>query len=93
MIAISCYVAGVPAPIPATQFDNACKPLLAGGIPYQDLKTTRSNQLADYYKIDHPPLRAHDARRCSIRHYVLQHLLRSVALDMAAFDTYQTMTL
>lgn len=30
MIAISCYIAGIPAPIPAARFDNAVKLLIFG---------------------------------------------------------------
>jgi hypothetical protein len=77
MIAISCYVEGLQPPIPATQFGNACQLLLKAGMPYDDIKQTRSNTLADYYQLDHPPLRGHDALddARSVA-YVVQHLLR-----------------
>jgi len=86
MIAISCYVANLSPPIPASRFDNACKLLLKAGMPYEDLKKTRSNTLADYYDIDHPPLLSHDARDDALSvAYTLQHLLRNGTLSAADF--------
>jgi DNA polymerase III epsilon subunit-like protein len=84
MLAISCYVEGMVPPIPVTQFGNACDLLLKAGMPYEDLKKTRSNTLAGYYKIDHPPLRGHDALddARSVA-YVVQHLLSEGALSPA----------
>jgi hypothetical protein len=61
MVAISCYVAGLTPPLPATQFGNACTLLLRAGMPYKDIMKTRSSQLADYFQIAHPPFQAHDA--------------------------------
>ncbi len=50
-------------------------------MPYEDLKVTRSNTLAAYYKIDHPPLRGHDALDDALSvAYTLQHLLQSSKL-------------
>lgn len=86
MVAISCYVQGLTPPIPVTQFGNACDLLLKAGMPYDDLKQTRSNTLAAYYKIDHPPLRGHDALDDALGvAYVLQHLLGQGALEAADF--------
>ena len=86
MVAISCYVAGLVPPIPATQFGNACDLLLKAGMPYEDLKTTRSNTLAAYYELNHPDLRAHDALDDALSvAYVLQHLLIQGALSAADF--------
>lgn len=86
MIAISCYVEGLTPPIPATRFGNACNLLLRAGMPYEDLKTTRSNTLASYYEIDHPDLRGHDALDDALSvAYVLQHLLGREALSPADF--------
>lgn len=77
MIAISCYVDGSPPPIPAAQFGNACNLLLQAGMPYEDIKRTRSSQLADYWKIGHPTLVEHDALDDALSvTYVLQALLR-----------------
>jgi hypothetical protein len=61
MVAISCYIAGIPAAIPTHRFDNAVKLLLAAGMPMEDLAKTASNKLADYYTVDHPSLQGHDA--------------------------------
>lgn len=86
MLAISCYVDGIAPPIPATRFANACDLLLAAGMPYDDLIRTRSNTLADYYKVDHPPLRGHDALDDALGvAFTLQQLLRNGALTPAAF--------
>jgi DNA polymerase III epsilon subunit-like protein len=78
MMAISCYVAGIEPSIPAHRFDNACKLLLRAGMPYEDMKRTRSNRLADYYRIEHPPLKGHDALDDALSvTYVLQYLLKA----------------
>ncbi|MEH7830217.1 exonuclease [Gemmobacter denitrificans] len=87
MVAISCYVQGFAPPIPATQFGNACGLLLKAGMPYEDIMNTRSNGLADYFKIKHPPLQRHDALDDALSvAYVLQSLLQQQKLgpsDMA----------
>lgn len=86
MVAISCYIAGIAAPIPAHRFDNAVKLLLAAGMPVEDLARTPSNELANYYKVDHPPLRGHDALDDALSVcYTLQHLLRTAQLNPHAF--------
>ncbi|MDQ1196411.1 3'-5' exonuclease [Agrobacterium sp. SORGH_AS 787] len=86
MIAISCYVEGIPPAIPAPRFDNAVKLLLAAGMPVEDLSRTPSNKLADYYGLRHPELQGHDALddARSVA-YTLQHLLRSGKLQASAF--------
>jgi len=87
MVAISCYVAGIPASIPAHRFDNAVKLVIAAGMPMEDLAKTRSNTLADYYGIAHPPLQGHDALDDALSvAYALQHLLRIGKLPPAAFS-------
>jgi DNA polymerase III epsilon subunit-like protein len=87
MIAISCYVAAIDAPIPARRFDNAVKLLLAAGMPVEDLARTPSNRLADYYNVDHPPLQGHDALDDALSvSYTLQHLLRDGRLRAEVFD-------
>ena len=86
MLATSCYVAGIAPPIPASRFDNACKLLLRGGMPYEDIQKTPSSGLASYFGLDGVSLRAHnavdDARSIAL---VLQHLLRSGRLTAADF--------
>ncbi|WP_300443074.1 exonuclease [uncultured Mameliella sp.] len=86
MVAISCYVEGIPAPLPASRFGNACDLLLKAGMPYEDLRQTRSDRLADYYKLDPPPLRGHDALDDALSvTYVLQHHLRANRLSARDF--------
>lgn len=81
LVAISCYVEGLTPPIPVTRFGNACDLLLRAGMPYEDLRTTRSNTLSRYYQIEHPPLRGHDALDDALSvSYVMQHLLRQKLL-------------
>ncbi|PDT14225.1 exonuclease [Rhizobium sp. J15] len=87
MMAISCYVAGIQPPIPAQRFDNAVKLLLAAGMPIEDLARTPSSKLADYYGVEHPPLRGHDGLDDALSlTYTLQHLLRIGKLSPEAFD-------
>lgn len=87
MLAISCYVAGIEPTIPANRFDNAVKLLLAAGMPIEDLARTPSNKLADYYDVDHPPLKGHDARDDALSvAYTVQYLLREGKLQSSAFD-------
>ena len=85
-LAVSCFVAGVVPPIPATRFGNACALLLAGGMPSEDLARTRSSGLAAYFNIVRPELRAHDALDDALSvAYTLQALLRQGKLTPAAF--------
>ena len=87
MIAISCYVQSLPPPIEARRFDNACTLVLKAGMPLDDIKRTRSDGLATYFEIDHPPLRGHDARDDTLSvAYALQHLLKQGKLTEADFD-------
>jgi hypothetical protein len=87
MVAISCYVAGVQPSIPAHRFDNAVKLLIAAGMPIADLAKTPSNKLADYYGVEHPPLRGHDALDDALSvSYTLQHLMQTEKLQPEVFD-------
>lgn len=87
MMAISCYVAGIEPSLPAHKFDNACRLLLAAGMPYEDIKRTRSNALADYFELEHSPLRGHDALDDALSvAYVIQHLLRERRISKADFE-------
>ncbi|MEP5760042.1 MAG: exonuclease domain-containing protein [Litoreibacter sp.] len=86
MMAISCYIAGIEPCLPANRFDNACRLLLASGMPYEDLQQTRSSALADYFELKHPPLRAHDALDDALSlAYVIQYLLAARKLSPADF--------
>lgn len=87
MMAISCYVAGITPVLPATRFDNACKLLLRAGMPYEDVKKTRSNALVDHFAVEHSPLRGHDALDDALSvAYVIRHLLRAGTLQPADFQ-------
>lgn len=87
MVAISCYVSGVHPPIPARRFDNAVGLFIGAGMPIEDLARTPSNGLADYYGVEHPPLRGHDALDDALSvSYALQHLMRTGLLPPEAFD-------
>jgi DNA polymerase III epsilon subunit-like protein len=86
MMAISCYIAGIDPCLPANRFDNACRLLIASGMSYEDLQQTRSSALADYFKIEHPPLRGHDALDDALSiAYVIQHLLSEKKLAISDF--------
>jgi DNA polymerase III epsilon subunit-like protein len=87
MVAISCYVAGVSPSIPARRFDNAVKLVIAAGMPIEDIGRTSSNKLADYYGVEHPPLKGHDALDDALSvAYAAQHLLKTGKLDPDIFD-------
>jgi hypothetical protein len=81
MMAVSCYVEGIRPPLPATQFGNATRLLLAAGMTPAEVASTRSSQLSARFGLDHAALRAHDAlddaRSVAL---ALQHLLRQGAL-------------
>ena len=86
MMAISCYVAGIRPALPADRFDNACRLMLAAGMPLADIERTRSNTLAEYFDVQYPPLRGHDALDdARAVAYVIQHLLRAGKLSRADF--------
>lgn len=86
MVAISCYVEGIEPPIPIGQFGNACDLLLKAGMPYDDLKRTRSNTLSAYYDLRHETLRGHDALDDALSvAFALQHLLRKGSLSASDF--------
>jgi DNA polymerase III epsilon subunit-like protein len=87
MVAISCYVAGIAPPIPARRFDNAVKLVIAAGMPIEDIGKTRSNTLADYYGVAHPPLKGHDALDDALSvAYAAQYLLKTGKLRPEVFD-------
>jgi hypothetical protein len=87
MIAVSCWIAGVPAPMPPRRFANACDLVLRAGMPMDDVHKTCSNTLSAYYGVEHPPLRGHDGLDDALSvAYAVQHLLRTGALTPAAFD-------
>ncbi|PZM15872.1 3'-5' exonuclease [Rhizobium tubonense] len=87
MVAISCYIAGIPSSIPAQRFDNAVKLVIAAGMPIEDIAKTPSNKLADYYGVETPSLQGHDALDDALSvAYTLQHLLKTGKLQADVFD-------
>ncbi|MBY3035704.1 exonuclease domain-containing protein [Rhizobium leguminosarum] len=87
MLAISCYVAGLQPSIPARRFDNAVKLLVAAGMSIEDLAKTPSNKLAEYYEVEHPPLRGHNALDDALSiSYTLRHLMKIGKLQPEVFD-------
>lgn len=86
-LAISCYVAVIPPPIPATRFHNVTRLMLAAGMPYEDVKRTRSNALAAYFGVDPGGLAAHDGLDDALSiTYAVQHLLRAGRLSPEALS-------
>lgn len=81
MVAISWYVAGVPAPIPARRFGNAPELFLAAGVPLEVFGGLRSNTMLDHFGLSLPDARGYDslgdARMVA---EVLRYLMQSGAL-------------
>ena len=87
MVAISCYVAGINPLIPAERFDNAVKLVAAAGMPQEDIARTPSNKLAEYFDVQHPPLRGHDGLDDALAvTYAVRHLLLTKKLRPELFD-------
>lgn len=87
LLAISCYIAGIAPPIPATRFGNACRLLLAAGMPYADIQRTRSNDLGAYFGLADTGRQAHDALNDALSvAEVLRHLLRTGKLTSRDFE-------
>lgn len=87
LMAISCYVEGIVPPLPSTRFENACKLLLRAGMPYDDIRKTRSGDLAGYFGLSETAPQRHDglADARSVAR-ALQHLLRIGRLSAGDFD-------
>ncbi len=85
-IAVTCYLAGRLAPIPAKRFGNAPKLFVNAGIPLDDIHSLRSNTLCDYFGLAQPEARAHDALSDATGTAIaLQYLLREARLRPADF--------
>lgn len=77
LLAVSCYIAGIEPMIPAHRFGNAMELMLKAGLPRQDVLSTASGQLADYFKLTGLPRRHHDAVDDAMSIALsLQHLLK-----------------
>ena len=61
MVAISCYVAGIAPPIPATRFGNAPVLFLQAGIEAEVIHGLRSNTMLEHFGLSLPDARGHDA--------------------------------
>jgi len=88
-LAISCYLADIPAPIPATRFGNAPKLLLNAGLAHDKIVTLRSPSLAAHFGVAREGGSAHNA--VDDAHSValaLQHLLREDQLRAEDFIPY-----
>lgn len=86
MIAISCFVANITPPFPATRFNNASDLLLSSGMPYEELLQTRSNKLAEHFGLKHDELTAHDGLDDALSvTYALQYLLQNGRLSKSDF--------
>lgn len=87
-IASSCYIAGVNSPIPACRFSNARKLLLSAGMPDEDIQTTGSGELAEYFGLDAAGLRAHDALDDALSlAYAIGYLLKTEQMSKDDFLT------
>ncbi|WP_371169662.1 exonuclease [Aliiroseovarius sp. 2305UL8-7] len=81
MLAISCYIEGIAPPLPIQRFGNICSLALKSGMSYEDIKKTRSSNLADYLGAPHPALKNHDALDDALSvTYALRHLLSEGSL-------------
>ena len=82
MVAISCYVAGIPAPIPARRFGNAPTLFQKAGVPVDVIHGLRSNTMLDHFGLSLPDARGHDALGdARMVAEVLRHLMQTGQLD------------
>lgn len=78
MMAISCYVAGVAPPLPATRFGNAPALFLAAGLALEDIHSLRSNTMLAHFGLSLPDARGHDALGdARMVAEVLRHLMQT----------------
>ncbi len=88
-LGVSCYLAGITPPIPASRFGNVRELVLRGGMPASDMERLSSNELAAYYGLHNKDARAHDAVDDALSIAVaLRHLLKSGLLIPQDFDTH-----
>lgn len=86
LMAISAWIAGIPAPIPPQRFGNACGLLLRAGVPLDTVTTLRSHTLCAHFGLTPPAGHAHDALfDAQSVATVLQHLLAAGRLTPADF--------
>ena len=86
LLAISSYIEGLIPPIPAHRFGNAIGLVLNAGIPVADMGRMTSGRLAEYFGLETPDGRQHDALDDAMSVTVsLQHLLRTQKLSADDF--------
>lgn len=86
-VGISCYLAGIAPPVPATQFGNAVRLLVKAGVPKDEVVTLRSNTLCAHFGVDDGGAKAHDALGdAQSVAFVLQDFLRQGRLSAKDFD-------
>lgn len=86
LMAISCFIAGLAPPLPATRFFNAASLMTKAGMPKEDRERTSSSGLTRYFRLDTPDLPAHDGLNDALGIALsLQHLLREGRLDPSDF--------
>lgn len=82
MVAISCYIAGIAAPIPAHRFGNAPELFLDAGVPLDVIHGLRSNTMLEHFGLSLPDARGHDALGdARMVAEVLRHLMQTNQLD------------
>jgi DNA polymerase III epsilon subunit-like protein len=88
LMAISAWIAGIPAPLPAQRFGNACTLLLKAGVSYDVVQSLRSHTLCAHFGLTLPAGTAHDATHdAQGLGLVLRHLLQTGQLDPADLRT------
>ena len=87
LLAISCWVEGIDAPMRPERFGNAAALLLRTDLDPEFVGRLRSNTIAQAMGVETPPLRGHDALGDALSvAYALQHLLRDGRLQARSFD-------
>jgi len=82
MVAISSYVAGIAAPIPASQFGNATVLFLEAGEALEVIHSLRSNTMLEHFGLTLADARGHDALGdARMVAEVLRHLMATGRLD------------
>lgn len=91
LMAITPYIAGIAATVPAQQFGNACTLLIKAGVPLDVVQNLRSHTLCAHFGLTPPAGHAHDAVHDAMSlAVVMQHLLisaRLLAADLGPAST------
>lgn len=86
LIAVSCFVAGIAPPLPASRFGNVRALMLKAGMPAEDVARTGSGGLAGYFGVAEAPLVRHDALDDALSlAWAARHLLRTGRLAPGDF--------